>query len=135
MDNSEFVTCSLKEAIYNDSEGFIFVYSITSRDSFDRIEYLHRDVLRKKRDVPICAVLVATKSDLEEERQVSTQEGHKLAKRLHCQFIEASPKTAINVEESFYTLAREIRSNKDGQRKSGNPADKSGVSGCRCLVL
>ncbi|KAG0003008.1 Ras GTPase, partial [Entomortierella chlamydospora] len=125
----------LNEVLYSYGEGFIFVYSITSRDSFDMIEYLYQNVLRAKGNVPICAVLVATKSDLQEERQVSTREGRELAERLHCQFIEASSETAVNVEESFYTLVREIRSNKEGQSKNDNPADKSDVSGCHCLVL
>ncbi|KAG0024164.1 Ras GTPase [Entomortierella chlamydospora] len=125
----------LKEAYIRNGEGFMFVYSTTSRKSFEEISGLYQDVLRVKGDVSICAVIVVTKSDLQQQRQVSTQEGRELAERLLCQFIETSSRERINVDESFYTITREIQSNKEAQNKNDNPADKSGVSGCRCLVL
>ncbi|KAG0024163.1 Ras GTPase, partial [Entomortierella chlamydospora] len=134
FDWGEVYSRSIAESYVRDGEGFMFVYSITSRNSFDEISGLYQEVLQIKGDVPICAVLVATKSDLHQERQVTAQEGRELAKRFHCRFIEASSKTAVNVDESFYTLVREIRSNKEAQSKNDNPADKSDVSGCRCLV-
>ncbi|KAF9342528.1 Ras GTPase [Mortierella sp. AD094] len=126
-----------RETIIRHGEGFLFVYSTTSRNSFDEISDFHQEVLRLKGDVPIHAVLVATKSDLQQEREVSTQEGRELAERLHCQLIETSSKEKINVDESFYTLTREIRSSMEAQSpsQSSSPADKSGVCGCRCLIL
>ncbi|KAF9175764.1 Ras GTPase [Mortierella sp. AD011] len=126
---------SVAEFYIRNGEGFMFVYSTTSRKSFDEISSLYQEVLQIKGDIPFCVVLVGTKSDLHQERQVTAQDGHELAKRFHCRFIEASSKTAVNVDKSFYGLAREIRSSKEAQSKSDNPTDKSGVSGCHCLVL
>mmetsp|Transcript_23490 Transcript_23490/g.29962 ORF Transcript_23490/g.29962 Transcript_23490/m.29962 type:complete len:83 (+) Transcript_23490:1-249(+) len=54
-------------------------------------------------------MLVGNKCDLEDKREVETNEGEELAKRLNCQFKEASAKTRENVEEAFYDLVREIR--------------------------
>jgi GTPase SAR1 family protein len=36
-------------------------------------------------------------------------EGHDLAKSFGCQFLEASAKSRINVEQSFFELVRDIR--------------------------
>jgi hypothetical protein len=51
-------------------EGFLLVYSITSRDSFEFVTQLYREILRAKDKDSFPVVLVATKSDLEFERQV-----------------------------------------------------------------
>jgi hypothetical protein len=45
---------------------------------------------------------------LESERQVPTHEGHNLAKSYECPFIEASARSRINVEESFFQLVRAL---------------------------
>ncbi|KAF9401110.1 Ras GTPase, partial [Mortierella sp. AD011] len=80
----------VKDMYIHNREGFMFVYSTASRKSFDEISSLYQEVLQIKGDLPICAIIVATYSDLHQARQVSTQEGRELAKRLHCQFIETS---------------------------------------------
>ncbi|RUS26268.1 hypothetical protein BC938DRAFT_471003, partial [Jimgerdemannia flammicorona] len=52
--------------------------------------------------------------DLEQEGQVSSQEGRDLAKTFGCIFIGTSAKQRINVDEVFYNVAREIpRFNKE----------------------
>ncbi|KAJ1549876.1 Ras GTPase, partial [Nowakowskiella sp. JEL0078] len=90
-------------------EGFLCVYSITNRYSFDEIRGFYSQILRvKDRDYyPI--IIVGNKCDLENERQVSTAEGRDLARSYGCKFIETSAKRKINVDEAFYGLVREIR--------------------------
>jgi hypothetical protein len=46
---------------------------------------------------------------LEAQRQVTTQEGKELADQLGLKFVEASAKSATNVEKAFQTLATEIK--------------------------
>jgi GTPase KRas protein len=60
---------------------------------------------------------------LTNERKVSTEEGMKLAKTLNCLFIETSAKQAINVDECFFQLVREIR--KYQQNSSDKPEHKT----------
>ena len=81
-------------------------------------------------------MLVGNKCDLEDKREVETNEGEELAKQIGCQFKETSAKTRENVEESFYDLVREIRktspvTNSDG--KPDKPAPKKKKSGCFLL--
>jgi GTPase KRas protein len=109
-------------------EGFLLVYSITSRNSFEEISTFHQQILRVKDKDSFPVILVANKCDLEYERQVgmngesalisnvrtlyqllSFSEGRDLAKHLGCKFIETSAKQRINVDEAFSNLVREIR--------------------------
>jgi len=49
----------------------------------------------------VSVVLIGNKCDLEEERQVSYQEGEALAKENNMLFLETSAKLAKNVEQAF----------------------------------
>ena len=51
-------------------EGFLLVYSITSRNSFEEISTFHQQILRVKDKDSFPVILIANKCDLEFERQV-----------------------------------------------------------------
>lgn len=53
------------------------------------------------------------------ERQVSTEEGELLGRKLGCMFLEASAATTTNVQEAFVALVRTIRRLR--QTQSGVP--------------
>jgi GTPase KRas protein len=110
---------ALRDQWIRDGEGFVLVYSISSRSSFTRIPRFHGQILRVKEssatggnysannNVPI--MLVGNKSDRVTEREVSTQEGHAMARDLGCEFVEASAKNCVNVERAFYDVVRILR--------------------------
>ena len=116
-------------------QGFLMVYSITSRSSFDEITSFREQILRVKDADKSPMVLVANKSDLENERQVTTGEGQDLAKSFSIPFMETSAKTRVNVEESFFELVREIRKDLGGGRggggggKGGSSSSSGGAKG------
>ena len=64
--------------------------------------------VQEKTSIPF--VIAGTKSDLEDERQISADSGAQLAKSLNAEFLETSAKSGKNVKEVFYALARQIRS-------------------------
>jgi len=109
------VYTALRDLWIRDGDGFVLVYSITSRSSFSRIQKFYNQVARVKDSMasssPVPAMLVGNKSDREgiAKREVSMQEGHALAKELGCDFVEASAKNVINVEKAFYDVVRTIR--------------------------
>ncbi|GAA5951292.1 hypothetical protein JCM8115_005111 [Rhodotorula mucilaginosa] len=100
---------AMREQYMRTGEGFLLVYSITSRNSFDEISTFHQQILRVKDKDYFPVVVVANKADLEHERQVGTHEGQALAKHFGCRFIETSAKQRMNVDEAFHDLVREIR--------------------------
>jgi len=105
---------AMREQYMRTGEGFLLVYSITSRNSFEEISTFHQQILRVKDQDSFPVIVVANKCDLEYERQVGMNEGRDLAKHFGCKFIETSAKQRINVDEAFSNLVREIRKyNKD----------------------
>lgn len=90
------------------SEGFMFVYSITSRSSFEEINSLRELVLAEKDLDWIPCVLVGNKCDVENERCVTYEEGKKLADTFGCPFFETSAKDRINVDDAFHQMIREV---------------------------
>ena len=52
--------------------------------------------------------LIGNKADLEENREVSTNEGKQLADQLSMRFLETSAKMDENIEKSFYDMAVDI---------------------------
>jgi GTPase KRas protein len=119
---------------HRDGEGFLLVYSITSRSTFDRIERFRDQIFRVKDVDNVPLMLVGNKCDKVTERDVHREEGYAMAKRLGCDFIETSAKTCVNVERSFYQVVKTIRAQREGLRagtKSKPKKDKKS----KCLIL
>jgi GTPase KRas protein len=116
----------MRDGYMRTGQGFILVYAINSRSSFDEIHDFRAQILRVKDKESVPSVLVGNKCDLENERQVTTQEGEDLAKSWNCPFFETSAKTRVNVEESFFQLVREIR-----KVNVANQGSRSGRTGRR----
>ncbi len=64
---------AMREQYMRTGEGFLLVYSITSRQSFEEIMTFHQQILRVKDKDYFPIMLVGNKCDLESERQVSKQ--------------------------------------------------------------
>ena len=60
----------MREQYMRTGEGFLLVYSITSRNSFEEISTFHQQILRVKDKDSFPVLVVANKCDLEYERQV-----------------------------------------------------------------
>ncbi|KAJ7983213.1 24 kDa ras-like protein, partial [Mycena polygramma] len=100
---------AMREQYMRTGEGFLLVYSITSRDTFEEISILYKQILHVKDQDSFPVVIVANKCDLEGDRRVGMAEGRNLATHLGCEFLETSAKDCINVEEAFTNLVQEIR--------------------------
>ncbi len=100
---------AMRDQYMRTGQGFIIVYSITSRSTFDETAVFRNQVLRVKDADKVPMVLIGNKMDLEAERQVTTSEGHELAKSFGCPFFETSARARVNVEECFFELVREVR--------------------------
>lgn len=124
------------------------MYSISSRASFTRIEKFHRQIQRVKESSqssspshlgsplstslgsrsygPAPVMLVGNKCDRVTEREVSTQEGSALAKKLGCNFVETSAKNCVNVEKAFFDVVRQLRLQRQKQQVYRSSERKKG---------
>ena len=59
---------------YRSASGFLLLYQITDRNSFESIDSWLSQI-EKNSNINKCKILVGTNCDLENERKVSTQEG------------------------------------------------------------
>ncbi|KAH0789373.1 small GTP-binding protein [Histomonas meleagridis] len=87
-------------------KGFIILYSMVERDSFEYVNECYQDITRCYRNPLV--YLCASKCDLVEERVVSQEEGEELAKQIGAFYMEISAKNNINVHELFYGLVEKI---------------------------
>ena len=66
---------AMREQYMRTGEGFLLVYSITSRQSYEEIMTFQQQILRVKDKDYFPIIVVGNKCDLEHERQVSTEGG------------------------------------------------------------
>lgn len=90
-----------------DSRTGIIVFDITNKESFNHVRKWY-DIINKVALPNIILILVGNKSDLEDEREISTQEGMNLAKELGIYYMETSAKTNENIEEAFEWIALQV---------------------------
>ncbi|KAL0094965.1 small G-protein Ras2 [Phycomyces blakesleeanus] len=120
---------ALRHHWIRDGEGFLLVYAITDKSTFQRIVRFKEEIFRVKEKENMPLILVGNKCDRETERQVSWEEGAQMARDMHCGFMETSAKLCINVENSFCSVARMIREDRKKTIK------KVKVKRKRCLIL
>ncbi len=102
-------------------DGFVLVFSIASRASFDRIRALRDFVLRVKDAENVPIVFVGNKCDMEDQREVSVAETKELALSLGVPCFETSAKTGHNVQHAFIEVVRMLRRRERGEMAPGNP--------------
>ena len=108
---------SITRTYYRGAAGALLVYDITRRDTYIHlIKWLSE--LKENAPKDITIILIGNKNDLENERQVSYEEGENFAKENGLLFLETSAKTAHNIVEAFNLSAMKILNNipKNGEK-------------------
>jgi small GTP-binding protein len=98
---------SITRSYYRNVAGIIMVYDMTNRTSFNNIEKWLEDVKAVLPNNP-CMTLVGNKSDLNHRRNVSKDEGQRLAYRYNMVFIETSARNKEHIDDIFSNIASEI---------------------------
>ncbi|KAG6879432.1 hypothetical protein C0992_002698 [Termitomyces sp. T32_za158] len=98
---------TITSSYYRGAQGIILVYDVANRESFDALPRWYSELETYVSD-SVVKILVGNKLDKEFSRQVSTEEGQAFATRMKSLFIEASAKTAINVNEAFQEVVEQI---------------------------
>jgi len=97
---------SLQSQWISEGEGFIVVFSLINKTTFQAIEQLVERIRAVKEDESTPIIVVGNKYDLEDERQVTEEVGMEMASTLDCKYFETSAKTDHNITPVFMEIAR-----------------------------
>ena len=98
---------SITSAYYKGSKGALVVYDITRKSTFENIDKWI-DELKINGSEEVLIMLVGNKSDLEDKREVPTEEVAKKAEQMNIAFCETSALQGKNIEHAFDSLIDEI---------------------------
>ncbi|GLU09558.1 hypothetical protein SLE2022_333430 [Rubroshorea leprosula] len=101
---------AVTSAYYRGAFGALLVYDISRRTTFDSVSRW-LDELNSHCDSTVARMLVGNKSDLENIREVTSEEGKSLAEAEGLFFIETSARDSTNVRTAFEIVIREIYNN------------------------
>lgn len=100
---------TITTAYYRGAMGILLVYDVTDESSFNNIRNWIRNIEQHASD-NVNKILVGNKADMDEsKRAVPTSQGQALADEYGIKFFETSAKTNFNVEQVFFSIARDIK--------------------------
>ncbi|CAE7294184.1 YPTC4 [Symbiodinium sp. CCMP2592] len=91
---------------YHGAVGALVVYDITRRESFDHVPMWLAEL--RKITALTSIVLIGNKSELDTERQVTVEEGQRLACQHGLTFLETSAARGENIDEVFFALLHDV---------------------------
>lgn len=124
---------AMREQYMRSGEGFLLVFAVTDRASFDELFKFHRQILRVKDREEFPMLMVGNKADLDHQRVVSQAEIHGLSRQLKIPYIECSAKLRTNVDQAFHELVRIVRRFQLAERPPVKPNYKKNKK--KCCVL
>ena len=89
-----------------DNNGFIFVYDIANKESFDKLKYWVKEVNDQAGEFK--SIIFGNKSDLYTDQKVSEEEVKEFANEIGANFCLVSAKDNKNIEEGFKSLINQI---------------------------
>ncbi|XP_071962118.1 circularly permutated Ras protein 1-like [Antedon mediterranea] len=97
----------LRDQYMRDGQAFLIVYSVTSLASLENAKRIYEFTTRIRKTKSVPAVLCGNKKDLDQNREVSYEQGMAAAAQFNLPFLETSAKTGENIQEVFKTLIRQ----------------------------
>ena len=92
---------------YRGAHGILLIYDVTDKESFKNLSNWLIEI-EKNANKNVLKVLIGNKTDLEDKRVVTYNQGKEFADTYGLKFLETSAKKNLNVSEAFITLGREL---------------------------
>ena len=114
---------AFSSAYYNGSHAAIIVYDISNRESFENVKNWVLELKTHLEIKNLVVMLIGNKSDLENVRAITEEEGRSLAEEYDFFFMETSAKKneANEVSKAFMVIIEEVlQRNPDSPQKTGD---------------
>lgn len=102
---------TITQSYYCGANTIVIIYYVTDRKSFEGIRYWITDITMKA-STDFSKILVGNKINIADRRQVSYEEGAKLAKETGANFFETSAKDGTGIHEMFLCAAQNAMKSK-----------------------
>lgn len=96
----------VRSGYYQGARGVIYMFDVTRSETMEELWAWKREVDKHLKGA--VNLVVGNKTDLKSERQVSSDEGAKFAKRFLADYLETSVKLNDGVDDTFTTIAKKI---------------------------
>ena len=97
---------AITSAYYKGAKGAFVVYDITRKTSFESIDRWVND-LTAAADKKITIVVIGNKCDLEDQRQITKEQGEEKSAKLEVAFLETSALSGENLDKAFELMMNE----------------------------
>ena len=120
---------SITSAYYKGSKGALVVYDISRKGTFENVDKWIEE-LKANGSEDVLIMLVGNKSDLEDKREVKTEEVIKKAEQFKVAFCETSALDGKNIDHAFDNLINEIakKVERDKVNEAKNMQDSKGIT-------
>ena len=100
---------------FNKADCVIFAYDCTNEASFESIRHWVRQLEAHTagQTTQIEKVLIGNKCDMEQDKMIQPEVGQALAREFNMAFFETSAKSGLNIQETFFHLARAVKDKRD----------------------
>ncbi len=98
---------AITKAFYRQAQGVMLVFDVTKKQSFEKLEGWAENI-GENVHANVTKYLVANKTDLLEDRAVSSEQGKEFAEAHDMKYFETSAKGNQNVKLIFESMAEDI---------------------------
>lgn len=100
---------TISTSYYRMAKGIFVVFDVTDLSSFEYVGNYLRDMMDDPNiNKDVAKLLIGNKSDLKEQRVVSTKQAQQFADKWNMQYIETSAKTGDNVHQSVLMMVKKM---------------------------
>lgn len=97
---------AVSSVYYRGAASAFLIYDITSRKSFESLEFWHKDI-REHANSDVIILIIGNKYDLRAQREVSHEEAEAFAHKLNLPHMYTSAFDGYNIELAFNVLIKE----------------------------
>ena len=118
---------AITRAYYKGAKGAFIVYDITRKETFDDVDKWRNELISScNKEVTI--MLIGNKCDLEDQREISKEQGEEKAKSFGFSFLETSAFSGENLENGFKMLIEEIYQKYKVEQRGSDDINLNGVA-------